>query len=574
MDTAGRPIRSDAEAANLFAGQFSSVYVNEPSHDSIEIPLLGARPKPRSIFAFMNFDELTVGRFLSRLPTKNNVTPDGIPSILLKRCYLTLSLPLCIVFNRCLHDGSVPSLFKHAAVVPVPKKPPPTIDNLWPVCVTSVVARTMQRCVRNQLMAFLDSNDLLTDHQFGFRPSRSVGDLLSICLDDWTAAVEAGSLVDVVLFDLKSALDKVNHTRLLCKLKRSGIDGYLLHWLERFIRGRTCQACVGSSTSQVFHPQSGVAQGSVLAPLLFLISISDTAEYIPDSVKLYAYADDIRVYRRVRKGSPDPCSTIQEAINGVLRYSEVNGLPLSKGKSVLLCIGDTRSKRSCRIGEDLLYPSESARDLGLIVRNDLRTTDHVKKVSKAATVRLFLLLKALRTSKTELLLRGYTSYVRPMVESFTVAYNPVSRQETEQLERVHRQFTRAVFRRPVHSRTSEITDIPPYAERYRLLKLDTLEWRRQKFDLSAAYRHIHRLTPFEDSALLQNRPRSTRLGPCLQKPMGRTRIRRSCFRYRTTCLVNVSFPLTHFLVAKSFSACKTLLASYDSSTVPSYADLV
>ncbi|KAH7706558.1 hypothetical protein AAVH_26214 [Aphelenchoides avenae] len=147
----------------------------------------------------------------------------------------------------------------------------------------------------------------------------------------------------------------------------------------------------------------------------------------------------------------------------------------STTKTVLLCIGDTNSTRHYDLDGTPFLPSSSARDLGLTLRNDLRTLDHVKKVSRAANCR----------------------------------------QEIDELERVQKRFTRAVFWRMTKSNPPTADTIPTYAKRCEQLHLDTLELRRQRFDLLAAYRHLNKEPPFEDNQLLQLRPRTARLGPSL-----------------------------------------------------------
>ena len=365
----------------------------------------------------------------------------------------------------------------------------------------------------------------------------------------------------------------MSHKRLLAKLQRVGIDGYLLRWLEEFITGRTCRVRVNSAVSEPFYPTSSVVQGSVLGPLLFLIYISDVTDFIPRDVKLFAYADDIRVYKRVAKKSLEPCASLQEAVNGIHKKSGLNGLPMSDEKTVLVCVGDKNSQRRYDLGGAPLLPSQSARDLGLTLRNDLRTTDHVKKVANAANCRLFLLLRALRTCNTRILLRGYTSYVRPIVESFTCAFNPISRQEIDVLERVQKQFTRAVFWRMTKSNPPAADSIPNYAKRCEHLQLESLELRRQRFDLLAAYRHLNKEPPFEDNQLLQLRPRTARLGPALHKPLGRTRARRASFRYRVSSLINAAVPPSVFQ-CKNYSAFKRAIRLLDPSTLSSYFGLV
>lgn len=170
------------------------------------------------------------------------------------------------------------------------------------------------------------------------------------------------------------------------------------------------------------------------------------------------------------------------------------------------------------------------------------------------SVTVFLLLRALRTCNTKILPRGYTTFVRPIVESFTCAYNPISRQEIDELERAQKQFTRAVFWRMTRADPLRAETIPTYAKRCEQLQLETLERRRQRYDVLPAYRHLHKEPP-------------------LHKPLARTRVRRASYRYRVSTLINASVPLTLFH-CKSYDAFKSAFRSFDVSTLPSYHGLV
>ena len=143
-----------------------------------------------------------------------------------------------------------------------------------------MVCKTLETIIKNQLMHFLNSNGLLPPNQHGFRPKHSCATQLLNAVEDWTIALESGCSIDVLYLDFSKAFDRVPHNRLIFKLGAYGIGGHLLEWLRNFLFNRRQRVCIRGNYSDWTSVSSGVPQGSVLGPILFLIYVNDLPEAV------------------------------------------------------------------------------------------------------------------------------------------------------------------------------------------------------------------------------------------------------------------------------------------------------
>ena len=157
----------------------------------------------------------------------------------------------------------------------------------------------MESCIKDELMKYLLENSLITRHRHGFISKRSTCTQLLECIQDWQFEITNKITTDVLYIDFARAFDSVVHSKLLVKLKSYGIGYELLNWFQNFLTGRSQMVAINGHLSTAVNVISGVPQGSVIGPILFILFVNDIVDILPDSVHCKLFADDIKLYSSV-----------------------------------------------------------------------------------------------------------------------------------------------------------------------------------------------------------------------------------------------------------------------------------
>ena len=259
-----------------------------------------------------------------RLSPNSAAGPDCIPSSLLVNCATELAPVLLLIFSHSLSHGVIPKSWKRAAIVPIYKSGDKTVpSNYRPISLTSVICKVLERIIRKQVFSFLDQKGCLNSTQHGFRPGRSCLSALLDVFDNIMHMLDSDSSVDMVYLDFSKAFDTVDHGILLHKLRALGITGDIGIWLFHFLTDRSHFVRLPGGISEDHPVLSGVSQGTVLGPLLFLIMISDIDKDVSAS-KLVSFADDTRLYSGV--GDVADCDKLKLDLNAVYGWASSNNL--------------------------------------------------------------------------------------------------------------------------------------------------------------------------------------------------------------------------------------------------------
>ena len=274
-------------------------------------------------------------------------------------------------------------------------------------------------------------NDMISCHQHGFQKKCSCVTQLLECLYDWTKAYDEAKGMDVIYLDFRKAFDTVPHRRLLYKLKHNGIRGHILNWIEGFLTGRRQRVVLRNGTSRWRSVTSGVPQGSILGPLLFLIFVND----IPDTVLTTAkmFADDTKIYRQIT--SKDDCDILQRDLNALAAWSKLWLLEFNAEKCVVLRIR-AAINYNYSINGVHLQEVTNQKDLGVIISNTLTPNEHVDELVKKARCKIAMFRRCFTALDERKITILYQSIIRPALEYASSAWSPLTKKNIEKLEKV------------------------------------------------------------------------------------------------------------------------------------------
>ena len=482
-DPVGNLTKSPQETANVLADFFQSVFTPE-EYGPLTEECYKSRKCINNIMSDLSITPADVKKLLLALDINKSMGPDNVHPKLLK--YLatnnTFVDAVTLLLNKCLHDETIPSIWKTASVIALHKKGSVhNPGNYRPVSLTCIMCKLYEKIIRKHLLLYVA--DIINSKQHGFVKGKSCASNLLEALDSVNDIICESGFADILYFDFAKAFDTVSHYRLLIKLEAMGICPKFLNIIRNFLSDRTMQVSVGDSKSQEKSVLSGVPQGSVLGPLLFLLFINDLPEGMKQLVKLFA--DDVKMIV-----NPNHMPEIQLDLEKLCIWESVWLLKFNTDKCFVLHIGKHNPENKYIFSSSTLKTTDKEKDLGVIFNRGLDFSDAISAFVSKAKSCLFWFLRNTLSRDPDVMVRAYKSIVRPHLEYCAQVWSPKARHGNWgtilEIEDVQRTFTRMVSG----------MDGLSYEERLKKLKLTTLFERRMRGDLIETYKILNKKTNY------------------------------------------------------------------------------
>ncbi len=460
--------------ANLLNNYFATVFTKE---DINTIPEINKNLAENEIID-IEITEERVQKAVDSLKYNKAGGVDGLVSTYVKGSWRGVRGPLTHIFKRSMEETVVPEEWKKANVTAIFKKGTKSDPaNYRPVSLTSQIGKIMEKIIKEDIVKFLERNNLIRNSQHGFRSKRSCLTNLLEFMERVAKHLDSGDPVDVLYLDFQKAFDKVPHERLLEKLKEIGIKGKLLKWIREWLRGRKQRVVINGKASAWTEVLSGVPQGSILGPLLFIIFINGLNNGILSDI--LKFADDTKVFGKVE--SIESIEVLRGDLEQLCRWADTWQMKFNVEKCKVMHIGNNNVEAEYFMEGHILEKVKEEKDLGIIISNTFKVSNQCIKAAKKGNQILGLIKRTISCRKGNVVLRLYKALVRPHLEYCIQAWRPYLVKDIDVLEKVQRRATRMI----------DECKGKDYETRLVIARITTLEARRTRADLLEVYKILN-----------------------------------------------------------------------------------
>jgi hypothetical protein len=516
----------DKEKAGILASQFNKVQTRE---DTSKIPRL------EKIMIEYQMQELVITKemvlkVLQNLKVNKSPGIDNLPPLFLKEVAEEIAEAVAILYQKSLDRSVLPVDWISAIVAAIFKKGKKSLpENYRPVSLTCILCKCLEVIIREHIVDHMYRNCLFSNYQYGFLKGRSTTLQLLFAIEEWMEALDNGYEIDCVYTDFSKAFDTVPHQRLLGKLEAYGISEQIVKWIEAFLVNRRQRVVVNGQYSEWDNILSGVPQGSVLGPVLFVIFIND----LPAAVisRLLLYADDAKIYRMIKE-IQDQVS-LQTDLHCMSLWAEKWQQRFHPDKLKYVTLSNKRksTERVYYVGTDKVQKSRGEKDIGVLIDDKLNFKTHIMQQVKKANSMVGAIRRSFRFLDERMFRLLYKGLVRAHIETSVIIWNPYTSEMIDAIESVQKRATRMI---PGYR---DMT----YEERNKSLDLPSLRYRRIRMDLLETYKILNckydtKCTP--KLIMKENQDRTRGNKNALVMKRARTELRRNSFTHRIVPLWN------------------------------------
>lgn len=486
---------TDAEKANILLNQFSSVFTRESNG---QIPILERRTD--SVLSDLIITDEMVRKELRNINVNKSCGPDELHPRLITELADLIAIPVTVLFNATLQDGILPKDWKKAFIAPIYKKGSRNLpENYRPISLTAILCKIMEKFVRDKVVTHLLKEKLLSTKQYGFISGRSTTTQLLYYLDECIKKIVHGGVIDAIYLDFSKAFDTVPHRRLLGKLESYGIRGNVLNWIRGFLHERTQEVLVNGVKSAPTSVISGIPQGTVLGPVLFVIYINDLLDNITSHGLMFA--DDTKLFRHIT--SREDALHLQTDITKLENWSNTWQLYFNPEKCHVLTLGKFENIRHAHryiISNKEIEHVFDEKDLGVTIDSELKFDEHISRKVRVSNAIVGQIRRSFSYLDCDTFRRIYTAFVRPHLEYGQAVWSPYLVKNINMLENVQVRATKLV---------DGFANLE-YPDRLKQLNLPTLAFRRKRGDMIEIYKHFHTYDKSTISPTFHPRERTSR----------------------------------------------------------------
>lgn len=438
---------STEDKAECFSTFFSEKSTIPREENEKPIPYIP--PRTSAQYDKVVFWPKKVKKQLLKLDVNKATGPDKIPAIVLRKAAPELATPLARLYQICFDRGLFPAAWKVADVIPCHKKGDKhSPSNYRPISLLSIISKVMERLIYEAMWHHIDTHQLISNRQFGFRAGHSTSDALTYVTQSLTNSMNNREEARMTCLDISKAFDRVWHPGLLAKLCALGFSGKLLKWLKDYLQDRSLRVLLNGRTSGRKTINAGVPQGSILGPLLFIVFIDDISDNLENPSILYADDATILSFIKSREDRVSVAASLNRDLDRIADWATSWNVQFGAAKCKTATISNRRdavgTHPSLQFFGTTLEEVEDIELLGISINRNLSWSSVINKMVSSASQRLGLLRRAspyLDTSQKAMI---YKSMVRSVMEYSSCAWMGATPTSLSQLDAVQKRAMRII----------------------------------------------------------------------------------------------------------------------------------
>ena len=453
LSKSGTIVHSPHDIANVLNDHYKRVFVDDIG---AQVPSQGSsRTDERMQPVIINYQGVV--RLLENIKIHKACGPDGICGTVLKRCAKVAAMFLTFIFDQSLNTGDIPEDWRQALIHPVfkggsTKRP----ENYRPISLTCICCKMMERVLVSSIVMHLEDFNLFSENQHGFRRHLSCESQLIMLCQDTMSSVDHRNSVDLVFIDFSKAFDKVPHDQLIHKLEMYNLDQKVIRWVRAFLAHRTQKVIIDNYCSDEVAVTSGVPQGSVLGPILFLLYINDLPDQMKCKVRMYA--DDVVLYTEVMSNEPMN-NNLQADLDQLWRWCRDWKMSINVKKcAVMRMAGHKYSGNPNYFLNNLeVKVVNEYKYLGVHLSSKCSWQKHIEQIISKSNLMLRFIKRNFKGCPQTVKETVYVSLVRPLLEYASCVWDPSAEGTKHDIEMVQRRAARFVLND--YDRTSSVTNM-------------------------------------------------------------------------------------------------------------------